>query len=79
MSIGLTISIMTILSTFEVSCVHLSRCYIMSGWGPLNTLIPSVWSPKDIGMWNHLTLRGDKSLSSQLRHLLRTLWGWDGR
>jgi hypothetical protein len=77
MSSGATISIMTLLATVEASGVHFTRCCIWSGWGSLSTLIPSVWSLKKICAWNHLLLRGDKSLSSRLRHRLRTLC--DGR
>ena len=36
--------------------------------------MPSVWSLKKIGAWNHMLLRGDKSLASRLRHQLRALW-----
>jgi hypothetical protein len=43
--------------------------------GSLSTLISSIRSPKEIDARNHLLLRGDKSLASQVRHLLRTLWG----
>jgi hypothetical protein len=72
-SIGVTINIMTLLSTVEASDVHFIRCFILSGWGSLSTLFPSVWSLKVIGVRNHLLLRGDKSLSSRLRHQLKTL------
>jgi hypothetical protein len=41
--------------------------------GPLNTLIPSVWSLKEVGVQNHLPLWGNKSLFSRLRHWLKTL------
>jgi hypothetical protein len=41
--------------------------------GPLSTLIPSVWSLKEVGAWNHLPLWGNKSLCSRLRHQLKTL------
>jgi hypothetical protein len=68
---------MTLLATVEASGVRFSRCCIWSGWGSLSTLIPSVWSQKKVRTWNHLLLRGDKSLSSRLRQQLRTLWdGW---
>jgi hypothetical protein len=36
--------------------------------------MPSVWSLKKIGAWNHMLLRGDKSLASRSRHRLRALW-----
>jgi hypothetical protein len=71
---GAMISIMTLLSIVEASGVRFISCCILSGWGSLNTLIPSVKSLKEVGAQNHLLLRGDKSLASRLRHLLRTLW-----
>jgi hypothetical protein len=78
-----TIGIMTFLSTVEASGVHFFWCSILSGWSPLSTLIPSIQSLKEIGVWNHLLLRGDKSLASRVRHLLRTLWNgaeeWSSR
>jgi hypothetical protein len=40
---------------------------------PWSTLIPSVWSLKEVGAWNHLPLWGNKSLFSRLRHQLKTL------
>jgi hypothetical protein len=41
--------------------------------GPWSTLIPSVWSLKEVGAWNHLLLWGNKSLCSRLRHWLKTM------
>jgi hypothetical protein len=80
MSIGAMISIMTILSTVQTSHVHFCRHCILSDWGTLNILIPSVWSLKEVGERKHLTLWGDKSLSSRLRYQLRTLWdGVEGK
>jgi hypothetical protein len=73
MSTGAMISIMTLLSTVEASGVRFIRCCIQSGWGSLSTLIPSVQSLKDVRAWNHPALWGDKSLSSRLRHRLKTL------
>jgi hypothetical protein len=67
---------MTLQATVEAIGVRFTRCCIWSGWGSLSTLIPRVWSLKDIRVWNHLLLRGDKSMSSRLRHRLRT--SWDG-
>jgi hypothetical protein len=46
---------------------------IFSGRGPLSTLIHSIWGLKEVTTWNHLSLWGDKSLSSWLRHPLTTL------
>jgi hypothetical protein len=37
------------------------------------SIAQSVWSLKEVGPWNHLPLWGDKSLSSWLRHQLKTL------
>jgi hypothetical protein len=64
---------MPLLSTIIAFLAWWVLGWSMVGWGPLSTLIPSVWSLKDVGAWNHLSLWGDKSLSSWLRHLLRTL------
>jgi hypothetical protein len=41
--------------------------------GPLSTLIPSVWSLKEVRAWNHLPLWGNKFLFNRLRHRLKTL------
>jgi hypothetical protein len=68
-----TISIMTLLATVEASGVCFIRCCIRSRWDSLSTLILSIWSLKEVGMCNHLPLWGDKSLSSRLRHRLKTL------
>jgi hypothetical protein len=45
----------------------------MVNWGPLSTLIPSVWSLKEVGAHNHLSLWGNKSLFGRLRHRLKPL------
>jgi hypothetical protein len=71
---GATVSIMTLLAIVETSGVHFIQYCILSGWGSMRTLISSIWNLKEIGAWNHLLWRGDKSLTSWLRHLLRTLW-----
>jgi hypothetical protein len=39
----------------------------------LSTLIPSVWSLKEVGVRNHLSLWGNKSFFSRLRLRLKTL------
>jgi hypothetical protein len=49
MSTGATICIMTLLPTVEASGVCFIQCCILSGWGSLKTLIPSIWSLKDVG------------------------------
>jgi hypothetical protein len=67
------VSIMTLLYTVEANGVRFIRCCIWSGWGSMSTLIPSVRSLKKIGAWNHLLLRGNKSLASRSRHRLRAL------
>jgi hypothetical protein len=77
------VGIMTLLSTVEASGVRFILHCIWSGWGSLGTLIPNVWSLKKIGAWNHLLLRGNKSLASRLGHCLRALWNgaedWSSR
>jgi hypothetical protein len=41
--------------------------------GPWSTLIPSVWSLKDVGAWNHQLLWGNKSSFNRLGHRLKTM------
>jgi hypothetical protein len=67
------ISEVILLSTIVAFLVRWGLGHILIDWGPLHILIPSVWSLKDIGARNHLPLWGDKSLSSWLRHRLKTL------
>jgi hypothetical protein len=45
----------------------------MVSQGPLSTRIPSVWSLKEVGAWNHLPLWGNNSLCNRFRHRLKTL------
>jgi hypothetical protein len=45
----------------------------MLSQGLFTTLIPNVWSLKEVGVHNHLPLWGNKSLCSRLRHRLKTL------
>jgi hypothetical protein len=45
----------------------------MVSWGPLSTMIPNVWSLKEVGARNHLPLWGNISLCSRSRHRLKTL------
>jgi hypothetical protein len=67
-------------STIETSPACFHRHCTLSRWGPLHILIPNVWSLKEVAAWYHLSLRGDKSLPNQLRHLLNTLvHGVEGR
>jgi hypothetical protein len=61
------------LSTVETSIACFHGCCTMSSWVPLHILILSVWGLKEVGAWNHLSLWGDKSLFSWLRHPLCTL------
>jgi hypothetical protein len=63
----------TCLSIVETSLVCFNRCCNLSSCGPFHILILSVWGLKGVGVWNHLLLWGDKSLSSWLRHPLETL------
>jgi hypothetical protein len=68
---------MTLLSIIVAFLVRSGLGRILVGQGPLHILIPGVWSLKDLGVRNHLSLWGDTSLSSCLRHLLMTLgYGW---
>jgi hypothetical protein len=46
----------------------------MVSQGLWSTLIPSVWSLKEVGARNHLLLRGNKPFASWSRHRLRALW-----
>jgi hypothetical protein len=64
---------MTLLSTIVA---FLAQCVLgcsMVSRGPWSTLIPSVWSLKEVGLRNHRSLWGNKSLCSGLRHRLKTL------
>jgi hypothetical protein len=45
----------------------------MVGRGPWSTLIPNVWSLKEVGVRNHLLLWGNKSAFSRSGHRLKTL------
>jgi hypothetical protein len=45
----------------------------MASRGPLSTLIPSVWSLKEVGAWNHLLLWGNESSFSRSGHRLKAL------
>jgi hypothetical protein len=56
----------------SISCVMDPGCSMVS-WGPWSTLIPSIWSLKEVRARNHLPLWGNKSLFSRLRHRLKTL------
>jgi hypothetical protein len=72
-------------STFETSCGSFSRRRLPSGWSPLNTLIPSVWSClrtlhgldtsnrslEHIGLLDHLALWSCIALPHWLGPLLK--------
>jgi hypothetical protein len=45
----------------------------MVGRGPWSTLIPNVWSLKEVGVRNHLLLWGNESTFSRSGHRLKTL------
>jgi hypothetical protein len=45
----------------------------MVGRGPWSTLIPNVWSLKEVGVQNHLLLWGNESVFSRSGHRLKTL------
>jgi hypothetical protein len=64
---------MTLLSTIVAFLVRWVLGCSMASRGPLSTLIPSVWSLKEVGVRNHLPLWGNKSLCSRLSHRLKTL------
>jgi hypothetical protein len=74
MSSGATISIMTLMSTVETTGACFIQCCTISSWSSLSTMNPSVRILKEIGAWNYLLLRGNKSLASRSRHWLRALW-----
>jgi hypothetical protein len=62
------------LFTVEASLPSFHRCCILSSWGPLHTLIPTVWSGNVVGGIESSGIEGDKSLSNQSRHLLKILF-----
>jgi hypothetical protein len=64
---------MTLLSTIVAFLARWALGCSMVNRGPWSTLIHSVWSLKEVGVWNHLPLWGKKSLCSRLRHWLKTL------
>jgi hypothetical protein len=71
--VGAWFSEMALLSTIIAFLARWVLGRSMVSRGPWSTLIPSVWSLKEVGAWNHLPLWGNKSLLSRLRHRLRTL------
>jgi hypothetical protein len=67
--IGASVDIMSLLSIVVVPKISLQR--VFGSWGHLNTLISSSRSLGIVGVLNHLTLWGRKSLSSCLRPQLK--------
>jgi hypothetical protein len=63
----------TWLSTVETSLACFHGCCTLTSWGPLHIMILSVRGLKEVGVCNHLSVWGDKSLSSWLWHPLNTL------
>jgi hypothetical protein len=75
-SIGTLEGKVTWLSIIETSLAYFHGCCTSTSWGPLHILILNVWGLKEVATWNHLSLWGDKSLPSRLRHSLNTLLLW---
>jgi hypothetical protein len=65
--IGASVGVMSLFTTVVAHTISLQR--VLGRLGPLNTLISSSRSLEIVGVLNHLTLRGRKSLSS-------CLWPW---
>jgi hypothetical protein len=65
---------MTLLSTVVAFLARWVLGCSMVSQGLWSTLIPSVWSLKEVGARNHLLLRGNKPFASWSRHRLRALW-----
>jgi hypothetical protein len=59
-------AIVAFLARWVLGCSMVNR-------GPWSTLIPTVWSLKEVGVRNHLPLWGNKSMCTRLRHRLKTL------
>jgi hypothetical protein len=73
MWIGACSSNVTSLFTIVAFPLSWSMFCILSGMKPLDVLNSSIGSLKVVGQLDHLVLRGRKSLSHWLRHLLKTL------
>jgi hypothetical protein len=67
--IGASVSKMTVLSTSIA--LRFSMRWVLSILGPLYTLISNSRGLENVGVLNHVTLRGRKSLSSWLRSVLK--------
>jgi hypothetical protein len=67
--VGASVSKMSFLCTCVAPLVNLRQ--VLGSLGPLNTLISSSRGLEVVGVLNHLTLWGRKSLSSWLRSLLK--------
>jgi hypothetical protein len=64
MLIGTLEGKVTWLSTVETSLAYFHGCCTLTSWVHLHILNLCVWGLKEVGMWNHLSLWGDKSMSS---------------
>jgi hypothetical protein len=62
--IGASVGVMSLVSIVVAPTISLQ--WVVGILGPLNTLIPSSRSLKIVGVLNHLTLWGEKSLSNCL-------------
>jgi hypothetical protein len=62
--IGASVGVMSLVSIVVAPTISLQ--WVVGILGPLNTLIPSSRSLKIVGVLNHLTLWGGKSLSNCL-------------
>jgi hypothetical protein len=69
--IGVSVGVMSLFSIVVAPTISLQQ--FLGSLGPLNTLILSSRSLEIVGVLNHLTLWGRKSLSSCLRPRLK-LW-----
>jgi hypothetical protein len=67
--VGPSVGIMSLLSTVEASLI--SGWQILGSLGPVNILSSSSKGLEIVGAFNHLMLRGRKSLTSWLRSLLK--------
>jgi hypothetical protein len=65
--IGASVGVISLVSIVVAPTISLQR--VLDSLDPLNTLIPNSRSPEIVGVLNHLTLWGRKSLSSYL-------WPW---
>jgi hypothetical protein len=69
--IGASVCVISLFTTIVAPMISL--LWVLGSLGSLNTLIPSSRSLEIVGVLNHLTLRGNESLSSWLQPWL-ILW-----